>query len=251
MDIKSKNIKNKYSNYIVYGLILILTSTIFLSLIEIRENYRYLSSDGLYISGELNGEIESYLSKVVDYSLFYKSEEYVKDKNNITENDIEICKAEIRDKIESEISDGKNSLYNSDSFNNLSYDEQQRRLDELTKKVEEKYNYTDEELEQYILNRKLNSYKTLSNELNSYKNLSFGVYDETDKKWVSNEQKDLSSLRSNSRLFQEVNISPNGNITKKIFVNGKEIKESDYNRAYYHYDYRYYTETAVTTINDK
>lgn len=251
MDIKSKNIKNKYSNYIVYGLILILTSTIFLSLIEIRENYRYLSSDGLYVSGELNGEIESYLSKAVDYSLFYKSEEYVKDKNNITENDIEICKAEIRDKIESEISDGKNSLYNSDSFNNLSYDEQQRRLDELTKKVEEKYNYTDEELEQYILNRKLNSYKTLSNELNSYKNLSFGVYDETDKKWVSNEQKDLSSLRSNSRLFQEVNISPNGNITKKIFVNGKEVRESDYNRAYYHYDYGYYTETAVTTINDK
>ena len=83
MDIKSKNIKNKYSNYIVYGLILILTSTIFLSLIEIRENYRYLSSDGLYVSGELNDEIESYLSKAVDYSLFYKSEEYVKDKNNI------------------------------------------------------------------------------------------------------------------------------------------------------------------------
>ena len=219
MDTKLKSINGKYSNYIIYCLILILTSTIFLSLRDIRENYRYLSAKKWYITGELNYEIESYLSKVIDYSLFYKSEAYVKDKNNITKNDIEICKAEIREKIDSEINNEQNALYNSDSFYNLSYDDQERKLLEVTNKVEEKYNYTDEELEQYILNRKLNSYKALSNEINSYKNLKFSVYDETDKKWISNEQKELSTLKANSRLFEEINILPNGNISKKIFEN--------------------------------
>ena len=249
MDTKLKNINGKYSNYIIYCLILILTSTIFLSLRDIRENYRYLSAKKWYITGELNYEIESYLSKVIDYSLFYKSEAYVKDKNNITKNDIEICKAEIREKIDSEINNEQNALYNSDIFYNLSYDDQERKLLEVTNKVEEKYNYTDEELEQYILNRKLNSYKTLSNEINSYKNLKFSVYDETDKKWISNEQKELSTLKANSRLFEEINILPNGNISKKIFVNGKEVKDSDYYRDEYYYNYGYYDETVVSTIS--
>ena len=251
MDTKLKSINGKYSNYIIYCLILILTSTIFLSLRDIRENYRYLSAKKWYITGELNYEIESYLSKVIDYSLFYKSEAYVKDKNNITKNDIEICKAEIREKIDSEINNEQNALYNSDSFYNLSYDDQERKLLEVTNKVEEKYNYTDEELEQYILNRKLNSYKALSNEINSYKNLKFSVYDETDKKWISNEQKELSTLKANSRLFEEINILPNGNISKKIFVNGKEVKDSDYYRDEYYYNYGYYDETVVSTINEE
>ena len=251
MDTKLKSINGKYSNYIIYCLILILTSTIFLSLRDIRENYRYLSAKKWYITGELNYEIESYLSKVIDYSLFYKSEAYVKDKNNITKNDIEICKAEIREKIDSEINNEQNALYNSDSFYNLSYDDQERKLLEVTNKVEEKYNYTDKELEQYILNRKLNSYKALSNEINSYKNLKFSVYDETDKKWISNEQKELSTLKANSRLFEEINILPNGNISKKIFVNGKEVKDSDYYRDEYYYNYGYYDETVVSTINEE
>ena len=235
MDIKLKNIKSKYSNYIVYGLILILSSSIFLSLTDIKRNYRSISFKQMYISGELNHEIENYISKVMDYTLFYKSEEYVKDKNNITKNDIDICKAEIRNKIDSEISDEENSLYGSESFNKLSYDDQQKKLLEVKNKIEEKYNYTDEQLEQYVIERKLNSYKTLFNEINSYKNLNFSVYDETNKKWISNEQKNLNSLKSHSNFFEEVNIAPNGNIAKRAWVAGGEISEKDYysNRYYY------------------
>jgi hypothetical protein len=85
-----KNIKSKYSDYIIYGLILILASSIFLSVMEIRNNYRFFSEKSLYLGGELNSEIESYAAKAVDYSLFYKSSDYAKDKENITENDIEI-----------------------------------------------------------------------------------------------------------------------------------------------------------------
>ena len=235
MDIKLKNIKSKYSNYIVYGLILILSSSIFLSLTDIKRNYRSISFKQMYISGELNDEIENYISKVMDYTLFYKSEEYVKDKNNITKNDIDICKAEIRNKIDSEISDEENSLYGSESFNKLSYEDQQKKLLEVKNKIEEKYNYTDEQLEQYVIERKLNSYKTLFNEINSYKNLNFSVYDETNKKWISNEQKNLNSLKSHSNFFEEVNIAPNGNIAKRAWVAGGEISEKDYysNRYYY------------------
>ena len=235
MDIKLKSIKEKRINYIIYTMILILISVIFLSFMEIKNNYWHLSSNDMYTKGMLSNEIEEYISKAIDYSLFYKSEEYVKDKNNITKNDIDICKAEIKSKIETEIADEQSLLYNSEGFYNLSYDEQQKRLDEIPKIVKEKYNYTDDQLEQYILTRKLSSYNSLLNELNSYSNIKFSAYDETNKRWINNEQKDLATLINNSKYFEKVNISPNGNVMRNIYVNGKLVEDDDNYKDYGHY----------------
>ena len=247
MDTKLKNIKSKYSDYIIYGLILILSSSIFLSVMEIRNNYRFFSEKSLYLGGELNSEIESYAAKAVDYSLFYKSSDYAKDKENITENDIEICKDEIRVKIESETSEKINSLYNDSSFKYMSDERIEKKIEEVSKEVEDKYNFTDDEFEQYVLERKIKSYNTLSNELNSYKNLNFSAYDETTKKWISNEKKDIANLKTNSGYFAEINIATNGKISKNIYVDGKSIEEEDYYNYYdYYYPYTYY-ESVVSS----
>ena len=247
MDTKLKNIKSKYSDYIIYGLILILSSSIFLSVMEIRNNYRFFSEKSLYLGGELNSEIESYAAKAVDYSLFYKSSDYAKDKENITENDIEICKDEIRVKIESETSEKINSLYNDSSFKYMSDEQIEKKIEEVSKEVEDKYNFTDDEFEQYVLERKIKSYNTLSNELNSYKNLNFSAYDETTKKWISNEKKDIANLKTNSGYFAEINIATNGKLSKNIYVDGKSIEEEDYYNYYdYYYPYTYY-ESVVSS----
>ena len=247
MDTKLKNIKSKYSDYIIYGLILILASSIFLSVMEIRNNYRFFSEKSLYLGGELNSEIESYAAKAVDYSLFYKSSDYAKDKENITENDIEICKDEIRVKIESETSEKINSLYNDSSFKYMSDEQIEKKIEEVSKEVEDKYNFTDDEFEQYVLERKIKSYNTLSNELNSYKNLNFSAYDETTKKWISNEKKDIANLKTNSGYFAEINIATNGKLSKNIYVDGKSIEEEDYYNYYdYYYPYTYY-ESVVSS----
>ena len=95
--------------------------------------------------------------------------------------------------------------------------------------------------------RKIKSYNTLSNELNSYKNLNFSAYDETTKKWISNEKKDIANLKTNSGYFAEINIATNGKLSKNIYVDGKSIEEEDYYNYYdYYYPYTYY-ESVVSS----
>ena len=247
MDIKLKSIKSKYSSFIIYILILILVSTIILSVFDIKDNLKYISPKDKFLRTDMYNEIDSYVRSAIDYALYYKSEDYIKNVNNITANDMDICRAEIEEKINSEIDDAINNLYNSNSFNDLEYDAREKRLEEEEQKVREKYNLTEEEFTAYIIERKINSYNNLSNELSSYKNLNFSAYDETTKKWIINEQNDIGSLKANGRFFETVNISPNGNVTVDMFVEGKAVKEKDlYN--YYPYEYKYYdTETEVST----
>ena len=80
------------------------------------------------------------------YSLYYKSSTYTKNKDNITKNDIEICKSELQDKANAEYEDYRNSKYNDDSFNNLTYEQQEKILNEEQEKINEKYTLSDEEM---------------------------------------------------------------------------------------------------------
>lgn len=70
-----------------------------------------------------------------DYSLYYKSSKYTKDKENITKNDIEICKSELQSKADVEYEEYRNSKYNDDSFNNLTYEQQEKILNEEREKL--------------------------------------------------------------------------------------------------------------------
>ncbi|MCE9655001.1 HAMP domain-containing sensor histidine kinase [Clostridium celatum] len=246
MDIKLKNIKIK--SYVIYLLILILSSTIILSFLEVKNNLIYLIPSSIYSKTELSGTIYDYINLAMDYSLYYKSEEYVKNKDNITTNDIEICKAEIRDQIDQEYEEFRYSKYNNDtSFNNLSYEEQEKILNEERDKIEEKYTLSDDKLNDYILERKINSFNILSNKLKSYLNLQFSAYDKLNNMWIGEEQRDITSLKKSSRYLREINIDFNGNVIEKIFINGKEVNENSSINKYINGKYNYYDHVYAVT----
>ena len=158
MDIKSKNINdgeenkldikkeksntrklfNKKENiqYIIYILTVI---TLVLQFIWVRskDNLGYVIPDRVYTQTEVAENIQNYTNLVEDYSLYYKSSKYTKDKENITKNDIEICKSELQSKADAEYEEYRNSKYNDDSFNNLTYEQQEKILNEEREKINE------------------------------------------------------------------------------------------------------------------
>lgn len=261
MDTKSKNINeesifqeeikksnkrksrsgNIFKKYIVVLLTFISIACAILSLREIKANIRYIIPGGIYLNGDLSNNISDYINLVKDYSIYYKSLEYASDNNNITQNDIDICKAELVDKVNKEYENYRNDKYNEESFSNLTYEEQQKILSEEKEKITEKYTLNDEEMKEYILNRKGNSASDLNNKIKSYVNLNFRAYDKLKDIWIGGEKIDSNNIIKNSKYFEEVNIDYNGNVIEKIYVDGKEINNNIISKLIYYNKYSYYT----------
>lgn len=261
MDTKSKNINeesifqeeikksnkrksrsgNIFKKYIVVLLTFISIACTILSLREIKANIRYIIPGGIYLNGDLSNNISDYINLVKDYSIYYKSLEYASDNNNITQNDIDICKAELVDKVNKEYENYRNDKYNEESFSNLTYEEQQKILSEEKEKITEKYTLNDEEMKEYILNRKGNSASDLNNKIKSYVNLNFRAYDKLKDIWIGGEKIDSNNIIKNSKYFEEINIDYNGNVIEKIYVDGKEINNNIISKLIYYNKYSYYT----------
>lgn len=261
MDTKSKNINeesifqeeikksnkrksrsgNIFKKYIVVLLTFISIACAILSLREIKANIRYIIPGGIYLNGDLSNNISDYINLVKDYSIYYKSLEYASDNNNITQNDIDICKAELVDKVNKEYENYRNDKYNEESFSNLTYEEQQKILSEEKEKITEKYTLNDEEMKEYILNRKGNSASDLNNKIKSYVNLNFRAYDKLKDIWIGGEKIDSNNIIKNSKYFEEINIDYNGNVIEKIYVDGKEINNNIISKLIYYNKYSYYT----------
>lgn len=236
-NIFKKNIKK----YIVVLLTFISIACAILSLREIKANIRYIIPGGIYLNGDLSNNISDYINLVKDYSIYYKSLEYASDNNNITQNDIDICKAELVDKVNKEYENYRNDKYNDESFSNLTYEEQQKILSEEKEKITEKYTLNDEEMKEYILNRKGNSASDLNNKIKSYVNLNFRAYDKLKDIWIGGEKIDSNNIIKNSKYFKEINIDYNGNVIEKIYVDGKEINNNIISKLIYHNKYSEYT----------
>ena len=261
MDTKSKNINeesifqeeikksnkrksrsgNIFKKYIVVLLTFISIACAILSLREIKANIRYIIPGGIYLNGDLSNNISDYINLVKDYSIYYKSLEYASDNNNITQNDIDICKAELVDKVNKEYENYRNDKYNEESFSNLTYEEQQKILSEEKEKITEKYTLNDEEMKEYILNRKGNSASDLNNKIKSYVNLNFRAYDKLKDIWIGGEKIDSNNIIKNSKYFKEINIDYNGNVIEKIYVDGKEINNNIISKLIYYNKYSYHT----------
>lgn len=261
MDTKSKNINeesifqeeikksnkrksrsgNIFKKYIVVLLTFISIACAILSLREIKANIRYIIPGGIYLNGDLSNNISDYINLVKDYSIYYKSLEYASDNNNITQNDIDICKAELVDKVNKEYENYRNDKYNDESFSKLTYEEQQKILSEEKEKITEKYTLNDEEMKEYILNRKGNSASDLNNKIKSYVNLNFRAYDKLNDIWIGGEKIDSNNIIKNSKYFKEINIDYNGNVIEKIYVDGKEINNNIISKLIYYNKYSYHT----------
>lgn len=261
MDTKSKNIneesifqeeikksnkrKSKSGNIFKKCIVVLLTfisiACAILSLREIKANIRYIIPGGIYLNGDLSNNISDYINLVKDYSIYYKSLEYASDNNNITQNDIDICKSELVDKVNKEYENYRNDKYNDESFSKLTYEEQQKILSEEKEKITEKYTLNDEEMKEYILNRKVNSASDLNNKIKSYVNLNFRAYDKLKDIWIGGEKIDSNNIIKNSKYFKEINIDYNGNVIEKIYVDGKEINNNIISKLIYYNKYSYHT----------
>ena len=252
---KRKNIfkGNKLESSIIYIITAIVLTTTILSLLEVKDNLGYVVPDRIYTQTQVAGNINEYTNLVERYSLYYKSPNYTKDKDNITQNDVDICRDELNNKANAEFEKFSSSKYNDNTFNSLTYEQQEKILQEERDKIDEKYTLTDEELIEYILNRKSNSASDLNNQLNSYVNLKFSAYDKLNDIWIGGEKQDIQYTKKNSRYFKEVNIYYNGNVIENIYINGKQIDvNSPLNKFIDNHTYgsRYFGNTSYeTSIN--
>ena len=252
---KRKNIfkGNKLESSIIYIITARVLTTTILSLLEVKDNLGYVVPDRIYTQTQVAGNINEYTNLVERYSLYYKSPNYTKDKDNITQNDVDICRDELNNKANAEFEKFSSSKYNDNTFNSLTYEQQEKILQEERDKIDEKYTLTDEELIEYILNRKSNSASDLNNQLNSYVNLKFSAYDKLNDIWIGGEKQDIQYTKKNSRYFKEVNIYYNGNVIENIYINGKQIDvNSPLNKFIDNHTYgsRYFGNTSYeTSIN--
>lgn len=235
LDIKKEknNIKKSFKNntntqFIIYILTVITLVTTILSGLEVKDNLIYVIPDRIYTQTQVAEKIYDYTNLAQNYSLYYKSSTYTDNKNNITQNDIQICKAELQSKADDEYEEYRNDKYNDSSFNNLTYEQQEKILNEEREKINEKYTLSDEEMTEYVLNRKSNSASDLNNKIKSYANLNFRAYDKLNDIWIGGDEIDVDAIKKDSsRYFKEINIDYNGNLIEKIYVNGKEIERNN------------------------
>ena len=235
LDIKKEknNIKKSFKNntntqFIIYILTVITLVTTILSGLEVKDNLIYVIPERIYTQTQVAEKIYDYTNLAQNYSLYYKSSTYTDNKNNITQNDIQICKAELQSKADDEYEEYRNDKYNDSSFNNLTYEQQEKILNEEREKINEKYTLSDEEMTEYVLNRKSNSASDLNNKIKSYANLNFRAYDKLNDIWIGGDEIDVDAIKKDSsRYFKEINIDYNGNLIEKIYVNGKEIERNN------------------------
>ena len=249
---KRKNIfkGNKFEGSIIYIITAIVLTTTILSLLEVKDNLGYVVPDRIYTQTQVAGNINEYTNLVERYSLYYKSANYTNDKDNITQNDIDICRNELNNKANAEFEKFSSSKYNDSNFNSLTYEQQEKILQEERAKIDEKYTLTDEELSEYILNRKSNSASDLNNQLNSYVNLKFSAYDKLNDIWIGGEKQDIQYTKKNSRYFKEVNIDYNGNVIENIYINGKQIDINSFLNKFidnHAYSSKYFGNTSYET----
>ncbi|GAA0772516.1 sensor histidine kinase [Clostridium subterminale] len=220
--------------------IIITVAMISISLIsikDIRVNSSIFDEKSLYGSKFLGSEINTFTEKVIEVIELYKTDEYIKEVSNLSQEEIQWKKEAISKKIQEEYDNERNKLHEKNDSN---WDEEKVNKEEeaIYKKIEEKYTYSDEELKKLIVEEKLANFNKYIKTLDSYTNLRYIAYDKANDIWLTNYKpgKDaIAELKKNSGYFSEYHIS-NGVENKNIFINGQLIKDKELN------DYGYYNE---------
>lgn len=221
MATKLKSINNKFLNILLVVLLTCALTTAILSAKELRGNWIYASDKSIYLDSGFSGNLSHYSYLVSDFARYYKSEEYINDKNNITDGDRQVCKNEIEKKKSEEIEKLRETiLYTNDS--DESQDAKQKKFDEESAKVKEKYTMTDEQMIDYILNRKKNSYATLVSEIESYKNFKHMAYDKVTNKWYGATGINFEDAIKSSSFAIEIEMWDTGDVVNNVYISGKK-----------------------------
>lgn len=222
MDTKLKSTKKQSVIYILYLLISIFSAITFLSLLTIKSSIGYIFPEHIYKNSMLASEIDDFTGMILDYAIYYKNDEYVNDKNNITDFEIDSYKKQIEKQIELEYQEYKSIRESSQSFNELNYEKQQEILIEERKDIEKKYAVEDEKVTDKILELKKNAYENLIVELNSYNNIKFAAYDKLNDLWIGSNKIKEEDIKNNSKYYAMRKITSKNGIVENIFINGKQ-----------------------------
>lgn len=207
---------------------IIMISISIISFNDIRVNRSVFDRKSLYGSRFLGSEINAFTEKVLEVAELYKTEDYIKDVNNLSPEEVQWKKETISRQIKGEYEAERNKLrekYNGD----LDEEKFKQEQEVAYKKIEEKYTYSDEELKKLIVEEKLVNFNKYNKLLNSYDNLKYIAYDKANNIWLTNYKtgKDaITELKQNSGYFSEYLIS-NGVESENILINGEPIKDKE------------------------
>ncbi|MEW8994145.1 sensor histidine kinase [Clostridium sp.] len=233
----------KIAKTIAIIITVVMISISLISIKDIRVNSSIFDERSLYGSKFLGSEINTFTEKVLEVIELYKTDEYIKDVSNLSQEEIQWKKEAISKKIQEEYDNERNKLHEKYDSN---WDEEKINKEEeaIYKKIEEKYTYSDEELKKLIVEEKLVNFNKYIKTLDSYTNLKYIAYDKANDIWLTNYKpgKDaIAELKKNSGYFSEYHIS-NGVENKNIFIDGQLIKNKELN------DYGYYNEGDGATV---
>ncbi|WP_346930978.1 histidine kinase dimerization/phospho-acceptor domain-containing protein, partial [Clostridium sp.] len=233
----------KIAKTIAIIITVVMISISLISIKDIRVNSSIFDERSLYGSKFLGSEINTFTEKVLEVIELYKTDEYIKDVSNLSQEEIQWKKEAISKKIQEEYDNERNKLHEKYDSN---WDEEKVNKEEeaIYKKIEEKYTYSDEELKKLIVEEKLVNFNKYIKTLDSYTNLKYIAYDKANDIWLTNYKpgKDaIAELKKNSGYFSEYHIS-NGVENKNIFIDGQLIKNKELN------DYGYYNEGDGATV---
>jgi signal transduction histidine kinase len=242
-----RRIKTAKTIAIIITVVMISISLI--SFKDIRVNSSIFDERSLYGSKFLGGEIDSFTEKVLEVMELYKTEEYIKEIKNLTQEEIQWKKEAIRNKIQEEYDNEINKLQEKYTNN---WDEEKINKEEeaIYKSIEEKYTYSDEELKKLIIEEKLVKYNRYIKTLDSYANLRYIAYDKANDIWLTNYkpgQDAIAELKNSSGYFSEYHIS-NRIENKNIFINGELIKDKELDE--YGYNNEGYGATVIEVTDE-
>ena len=207
---------------------------------DIRVNRSIFDRKSLYGGRFLGSEIDAFTEKVLEVAELYKTEDYIKDVNNLSQEEIQWKKETISRQIKDEYEMERNKLrekYNGD----LDEEKFKQEQEVAYKKIEEKYAYSDEELKKLIVEEKLVNFNKYTKLLNSYDNLKYIAYDKANNIWLTNYKTDkdaITELKKDSGYFSEHHIS-HGVESKNILINGEPIKDKELIGDYEYYNKGY------------
>ncbi|WP_346870362.1 HAMP domain-containing sensor histidine kinase [Clostridium sp. UBA5119] len=233
----------KIAKTIAIIITVVMVSISLISFKDIRVNSGIFDERSLYGSKFLGSEINSFTEKILEVMELYKTEDYIKEMKNLTQEEIQWKKEIIRKKIQEEYGNEQSKLHEKYT-NNWEEEKVNKEEEAIYKSIEEKYNYSDEELKKLIVEEKLVNYNRYIKTLDSYSNLRYIAYDKANDIWLTNYKpgKDaIAELKKSSGYFSEYHIS-SGVENKNIFINGELIKDKELN------EYGNYTEGRGATV---
>ncbi len=226
----------------------------FISGNDFNKNRHLFKDASMYNWSFLGDDIDEFTKKVLAFGELYKTEEYVKNPNNITSKELDIARQWANDQIEAEYQQRVDKLYERDTSN---WDENRwaKEEDAIREEVKNEYGYDDEALKKMIVEQKTADFVKNKNFLDSQQNLKYIVYDRANNIWMSNyegSKEGIANLQRSSGYFAEHHIS-GGNKQSFIYIDGEKMTPKDLDKANIHrYDGSYYDDLTIsyTVEND-